>query len=283
MKITIDIGGTNTRIALFKNGDITEIKRFPTIQTFKLEMKEIISTIKSFDSEEKIEGIGISTPGPTDYENGVFGWVPNLQQWENCNIILPLKKEFEIDNVKMGKDANLMALAYHNHYGNSGGITLFFTVSTGLGGGLIIGDKIYKGHNGFAFEVDNAPVAFSKEKGKDLTEGSLEYFSSGSGIATRSGFTTKQTFEMYNTDETCKKIIDEGIDTLANMIATSIAILNPSLLVFDGPIARYENWYVEKAVEIAKTRTFDVQFKDLEIKIGDLNDDAGLRGAYHLI
>lgn len=279
--IAIDIGGTSTRVALFHDINKKEIKKFATNQIFEEQIKQIVDTINSFN--ENISAISISAPGPADYLTGVFGDLPNIPLWKGKNILQSIKNATGVANVVCQNDANLMALAHHYYFNNQKGITQFFTISTGLGAGLIIDNRIFQGAYGYAQEIANLPVAFNPEQGKGLGKGAVEYFASGSGIALRTKMQTQEALNQYNSNDQIKSIIDEAIDALANAIATHVAIINPSLIVFDGSVARNNHWYIEKAIQIARERSFAVQFEKLEFKFAELGDDAALIGAYHHI
>lgn len=279
--ISIDIGGTNTRVASISDNKIVKIIKFKTKRNFDEEVKFIIKSINELCFP--YEGIGISAPGPADYGNGTFLSLPNLPEWNGKNLFHSLRKELGDVIISMNNDANLMALAHHNYFKNFDGITQFFTVSTGLGAGLIINNSIFTGTNYLAQEIACAPLAFSKEKGKGLTAGALEYFSSGSGIEARANMQSIEAFNQYNKDKKITQIIDDGIDTLANAIACSISFIAPNLVVFDGSIARNNAFYIDKAWELAKTRMFKEHVKIASMKIGELGDDAALLGAFQLV
>lgn len=255
-----------------------EVKKFTTEQVFENQIRKITQTINSFG--EVIEAITIAAPGPADYEKGEFGHLTNIPLWEKHNIIEELKASTGVKNIICQNDANLMALAHHHHFKNQNGITQFFTISTGFGAGLVIDNKIFLGAYGYAQEIAMLPTSFNPEKGAGFGEGSLEYFASGAGIAKRSGLPTHEAFKQYETNEKAKIVIDEAIETLANTIAVFVAIINPSLLVFDGSVARNNKWYVEKAIEKAKQRAWPIQFKNLRFEFAQLEDDAALLGAY---
>ena len=275
--LTIDIGGTNTRVALFQNMKLKWIEKFSTdTNSFLNEVKLIKNIVKT--KNEEFDCIGLAAPGPADYQKGIFFDLPNMPKWQGTNFIEILQKELATEKIIADNDANLMALAHHHFFKNENGITQFYTISTGLGSGLIINNKIFSGYNGFAQEIAKLPTAFSKEKGKGLSEGAVELFSAGSGLETRAKLQAKEIFAKYKTDNNCKKIVDEGIESLANLFAISIATINPNLIVYDGSVARYNDFYVKKAIEIAKERVFDTQLKDLEFKAGKLGDDSCLYG-----
>lgn len=284
--LTIDIGGTNTRVAIMDDKkQKVHSDKWSTLQDPIENFDKICSYVN--ESEYKVEAIGISAPGPADYENGVFGKLPNLP-WENFKFIEYLKQKTQIENIVAQNDANLMALA--NHWDakcNSDDVSLFFTLSTGIGAGIIINNKIFKGQFGNAAEVQYCPTSFTaSDINKDNQVAGVEGFASGSGmewLAKKNNIaqSTKELFEKYDSSKEAKAMIDNGIEALANLIATSVALINPGYVLFDGSIARYNPWYVERAVAIAKTRMPQVHTK-FKVVMAKLGDDAALIGAYIL-
>lgn len=275
----IDIGGTNTRVALCENGNISNKISFKTNTSNPVET--LTKVAEYINEQENISGIGISAPGPADYDEGKFFELPNLSGWTNFEFIKFLKEKTRIENIKSQNDANLMALAHHFEFGGTErDVTQFFTVSTGLGAGLVINNKVFTGFNGLAQEIAQAPLAWKQESGKGLTDGAIELFSSGSGIECRGNKTTQ---EVLNDREGHKEIVQDAIEALANLLATSIAFMNPSKIIFDGSVARYNQWYIDEAIKIAESRTNHNQFKAVEFHMAKLGDDAALIGAFHLV
>ena len=289
MIAAIDIGGTNTRIAIYgKNEkDLVERTSFLTIKEDpKKNFLAIISFVKKF---KDIKAISMSFPGVAPKDAKKFNVMVNLPKWNFFPFYDFVKKESGIKKIFMENDANVMALANHYYFKqNLQDITQFFTVSTGLGAGLIINNQIFKGANSWAQEIAHLPTAWKAEAGKNLGLGSVEYFSSGSGLLLRiqkQGLkikNTKELFELYPHNTKAKKVIDEGIEALANLIAIHCSIVNPNLIVFDGSVARHNHWYVEKAIALSKARMFEGQFNSTKFKFAQLDDDSALIGSYLL-
>ena len=102
--------------------------------------------IKGFG--EKIEGIGISCPGPLDLINGIILTPPNLPGWHNFELTKELEKITGI-SVQLENDANLAGLAETVIGAGKGKkIVEFLTISTGVGAGLCIDGQIYRGAKG---------------------------------------------------------------------------------------------------------------------------------------
>ncbi|CAC13401.1 GLUCOKINASE (GLUCOSE KINASE) [Mycoplasmopsis pulmonis] len=279
--IAIDIGGTNTRVALYdeslKKLDYKKITSHP--RNYEETMNQVVEFI---NGHQGVEAIGISAPGPADYQKGVFFNLPNLPGWRNFHFIDFLKQKTNVKNIKAQNDANLMALAHHYHFKRTkDDVTQFFTVSTGIGAGLIIENKIFAGSKGFGQEIANLPAAWNKESGFGYGQGSIELYASGKGLSLRSNMKAQELLSKYNYED--NKIIEEAIESLANLIAISAAFVNPNLIVFDGSVARYNKWYIMKAIEISRKRMFESQWNSLEFKFSELDDDAALIGAFHLV
>lgn len=153
--VGIDVGGTNTRVALINEKyEIKERVQFGSDPKNPIKtLNQINDVIKGFG--EKIEGIGISCPGPLDLINGIILTPPNLPGWHNFELTKELEKITGI-SVQLENDANLAGLAETVIGAGKGKkIVEFLTISTGVGAGLCIDGQIYRGAKGFAQEVAN--------------------------------------------------------------------------------------------------------------------------------
>lgn len=288
MKLTIDIGGTNIRLALWSDGKIVQTERFKTNpDDFEASLDQVILFVNGFDNIDAIAG---GMPGPANYEKGIFINPPNLKGWWGKDLKTYLMQKTGIKNIKFQNDAKLMALANHKRFGyKKSDVTQFFTVSTGLGAGLIIEDKIFDGAFGMAQEIAHLPVNTFEEPNK-YSKGAVEWYASGGGLEARAKMlidpkiTTVDLFKLFEEkNEKAIEIVNQGIESLANLIAISTAFINPTSIIFDGSVARKSTWFVEKAVEIAKNRVYPQQAKTIKIHISELGDDSTLIGAYYLI
>ena len=168
--VGIDVGGTNTRVALINEQyEIKERVQFGSDPKDPMKtLNQINDVIKEFGQE--IEGIGISCPGPLDLINGVILTPPNLPGWHNFELTKELEKITGV-SVQLENDANLAGLAEAVIGAGKGKkIIEFLTISTGVGAGLCIDGKIYRGAKGFAQEGNETAAA--------IMEDAYEYLSS---------------------------------------------------------------------------------------------------------
>lgn len=142
MYLAIDIGGSKTLLALFSgSGRLLESKRFETPKDYEEFIKAVNENFSALQHDtKKIEGCAVGAPGKIDRKNGRVIALGNLP-WEN----IPLSKDMEKIcgvTVSLENDANLAGLSEAVLINNSFKKILYVTVSTGIGGILIHGNKI---------------------------------------------------------------------------------------------------------------------------------------------
>ena len=154
--VAIDIGGTNTRVALVNEKlEITDRQQFSTNPENPEEtLGKIAEVIKGYD--HAIVGVGMSCPGPLDLVNGRIITPPNLRgDWHHLAVAEKLKNMIDIP-VYLNNDGNLAALAESvAGEGKDYRFVQFLTISTGIGSGFVIDKKIFQGAHGWANEVEN--------------------------------------------------------------------------------------------------------------------------------
>ncbi len=283
--ISIDIGGTNTRVSLVSA--TLEIVRKTVFSTNASEPNQTIEMIKeAIDTfGEEALAIGISCPGPLDLINGVVLTPPNLSGWHNYELKNELKRVTGL-NVYVENDANLAALAEAViGSGKDNKVVQYMTISTGIGGGLIIDRKIHKGVHGFAQEIANVIVVPNGDSVNGLKPGALEGISSGTGItyhAQKLGLDVNHAGDVNglamqgNSDAI--GVMNDAKKYLANAIAASYAYIDPNVVVLGGSVALKIDGFVEELETLVKTKVYDVVAPYVSIRKAKLGDDSGLIG-----
>ncbi|WHZ56034.1 ROK family protein [Metabacillus hrfriensis] len=183
-----DIGGTKCAVSVGKwsNESIAILgkEQFPTPQDPKTAIELMISKFEELLITLKLksaEAIGISCGGPLDSKRGYILSPPNLPNWDEIDIVSPIKNRFSVP-VGLQNDANACGLAEWKWGAGKGCENMIFlTFGTGMGAGLILNGNLYTGTNDMAGEVghfrleQNGPIGFGKA-------GSFEGFCSGGGI-----------------------------------------------------------------------------------------------------
>lgn len=163
--ISIDMGGTKILASVINSNDgiIARLKK-PTDVTSGEEkyLEDILSIIKDVEreadiDESEIEAVALGVPGSVNPETGIIGLAPNLGL-KDFNIREKLSEKCK-HPVLVENDVNLGALGIHNFgVGRNVKNMLVVFIGTGIGGGLIINNKIYRGSNNVAGEIGHIPV-----------------------------------------------------------------------------------------------------------------------------
>jgi predicted NBD/HSP70 family sugar kinase len=198
--ISIDLGGTTFSFVIFldKNiifkSNIYDIKKYNNHSEFLIELSILIK--KEID-ENKINLIGIACPGPLNSETGEILNTPNLKILQYVNLIDEMKKYIKCEKIYIENDANVFAIGSYNFLKNninfsSNDILLGVTLGTGMGFGIIINNKLFRGSYGMAGEYELSPL------NKDLTWADLVGYK----------FFQKRTEEIFGKNLTPKELYD---------------------------------------------------------------------------
>lgn len=304
----VDIGGTTVKMGFFKtDGTILDTWEIPTRteENGKYILQDIADTIVDRMKEKEIsgsdiEGVGMGVPGPISSDGTVLkcvnlGWgVFNVE--EELNRLTGFK-------VKAGNDANVAALGEMWQGGGKGYRNLVMvTLGTGVGGGVIIDEKIISGAAGAAGEIGHIPMKDDETEtcgcGK---KGCLEQYASATGIVrlTRRYLEAHKDEEIQTvlqTDCTAKDIFDaakqgdkvalsmvEEVGLMLGKALASIAcVVNPEAFVIGGGMAKsgeillnaIRKYYKEYAFHAARNTVF---------KEAELSNNAGIYGGVRLV
>lgn len=288
--VAIDIGGTNTRVALADEElNIIKRKQFATdSENPDVTLGKIAEVIKSFDCD--IVGAGMSCPGPLDLINGKILTPPNLKgQWHNLKVAEELSKLIN-KPVYLENDANLAGLAEAVvGEGKDYNYVQFFTVSTGLGAGFVINKEIYHGAHGFGNEVANCVMMKDGPSYGSIIPGGIEAISSGTAITSRAvkaGLDVKHAGEVNDLakagNEVAKQIMDDAKEYLANFIGVVYGYADPEIVILGGSVALKIDGFVEEVEALAKERVYEIMKPYVKVRKSTLNEDSGLIGAAYL-
>ena len=189
--VGVDIGGTKVACVLANTeGRILARQWQPTRATEGWQAVvrrtfEMTERVLQGVPRQQVRGIGISCGGPLDSQRGIVYSPPNLPGWD----AIPLKRLFEERfrlPARLENDANATALAEHR-FGAGRGTRhmVFMTWGTGIGGGLIVDGRLYRGTNDLAGEIGHTTVLLDGPLCGCGKRGCLEALASGPSIARR--------------------------------------------------------------------------------------------------
>ncbi len=210
--IAVDLGGTNLRIAVVQARKISKYKKYSTPKTKKELLKIMAKGISEIMSKD-VRGIGVGSPGPL--KNGVILNSPNLAI-HNFDLENFLQKKFK-KKVVVENDANCVALA-EAKYGVKKNNFFILTFGTGIGGGIIIDGKLYRGQ-GNAGELGHIII----DDKKDFESWWKKY--------RKKSLISKLVKSKKRRD---KRILKNLVDHLGQAIASLINVLDPEVVVLMG-------------------------------------------------
>jgi glucokinase len=284
----IDLGGTKIAVAAVRDGQIQHKIVTPTPKEgWKSVVEAMLSAGREIMKlEANIHGIGVCTPGPIDFKTGVVKFAPNIPGFENAPIKQSLEDGFG-RAVELENDANAAGLAEHV-YGAARGAdsSIFITVSTGVGGGIIFNDRVWRGANGIAGEIGHIVALPGGPIAGSGVAGALEAVASGTAIARDANFahgygqnlTTRDVFEMAQKGESkCVAIVDQAAHYMGVAIADAQKVYDPEIFVLGGGVSEVGDFYLDKVRAAAEqyARGFAVPV----IRKAVMGSDAGVIGA----
>lgn len=301
--IGFDIGGTKCAVCIGKENEngILILDKKVLSTDFTVSPYEMIDRMYSAAKSmtDKIDVIGISCGGPLSSEKGVIMSPPNLKGWDNIEIVKYLKDKYGV-TACLENDANACAIAEWK-FGAGRGCRniIFMTFGTGLGAGLILDGKLYRGASDMAGEAGHirlsqfGPVGYGKA-------GSFEGFCSGNGIAQLgvsyatekfqkgekvsfckdfsdlSNITTKTIAEYANLgNEDAKEIFKICGRMLGEGLSVLIDILNPERIVLGSVFQRCEHLIREDMEKILEEECLAYSLRVCNIVPAELKENIG--------
>jgi glucokinase len=303
-----DLGGTNLRAAVIdERGQIHLRVRHDTPSAAK-DPNEVVHALvaaarecKKQDAPDRgaIRAASVVVPGTVDATNAVVIQAPNLPCLDN----FPLKSALENElgwPVVLENDANAAAVGELWMGAARGCRTIVcVTLGTGVGGGMILDDKLWRGVDGSAGEIGHTTVdASSGLKCKCGNTGCLEMFASATAIVrmTREAFSHYPQSILHADELSARKIYEAGVkeDELALAVfarmgiylgigmANLINLLNPELIVIGGGVANAWQLFEPHMHAEVEQRAFPLPAGRVRIVPAQCGDDAGLLGAARL-
>lgn len=299
----IDVGGTTVKLGLFDgDGNLLSKKEIPTRTENGGEaiLPDIAEAIGAFGvAKEDLLGIGIGVPGPVD-ASGTVNRCVNLN-WGVFNIHETLGELTGL-TVKAGNDANCAALGEYWKGGGQGcRSTVFVTLGTGVGGGIVIDGKILGGAHGVGGEVGHitvsAPDKYPCTCGK---KGCVEQYASATGIvrmAKEALAASGADSLMRNAAElSCKDVFDAAkagdllaiavleqvFDYLGEALASACCVCDPERIVLGGGVSKAGEYLLHGTEKYFKEHMFHA-CKGTEFSLATLGNDAGMYGAFYLL
>lgn len=304
--IGIDLGGTNIAAGLVtEEGKILCDMSIPTRaerdwREIVADMAELSKQIikKAGVSVSEIGGVGIGCPGSIDNANGVCTYSNNINM-EHAGITEEFRKHLDLP-VNLENDANAAALGEYEINGKGAESFVFVTLGTGVGGGVILNGKIFRGFNGVGAEIGHTVVVSGGEPCTCGRLGCWEAYASVTGLirqtkvamaenpdsqmhafAEKEGKVSGRTaFDAAKAgDSAAQKVVDRYLEYVGEGITNMVNIFQPEKIVIGGSISKEGDYLLNPVKEYVKKNDYNRYMAKAEVEIATLFGDAGIIGA----
>jgi glucokinase len=292
--ISVDLGGTNLKVAIldlkykFIDKEVLSTQRFRKKENL---ISAICYSVNSIIENNKLRkkdilGLGLGLPGPVDEKAGIVHFFPNIPGWREVNLKNILEKRLRLP-VFLDNDAKLMALAEYR-LGHAAGFknALCITLGTGVGGGIIIEGRLYRGENNAAGEIGHVPV---NEKGPRCNCGGnacLEAYIGNNRILREARKIFRRDISLEELSALAQRHNKRALNIwlkvarqLGIALAGAVNLLNLDVIVIGGGVANAGPVLFNKVKETLKRQAMSVQAGHVKVFKAKLGSDAGLIGA----
>lgn len=231
MRIGVDIGGSHIKAGIVIDNEVNEKITIKTPKTKKKFLEELDFSIRLFDNK-RIKFIGVGCPGPGDYDKGIIRNTPNIPI-KDFNLLRYLNKRFSGKKIKIENDAACFVLGESLKLDER--IVTGYTVGTGVGGGIVIDNKIFKGRDN-AGELGKVPIlsGIGKDSKKVVK---LEDAISGKAIK-----------RLYKKE--IKDITESQWKKISSYLACAISglvyTIDPQVVVIGGGVIEHHNKMIQQ-------------------------------------
>ncbi|HBA85413.1 MAG TPA: sugar kinase [Verrucomicrobia bacterium] len=310
--VGIDFGGTSIKMGLVnERGEIKAKRKFNTSEAPSQEAwldsvsKNIELMFKEVPSAEAtFAGIGVGVPGFVDFDRGFVYNLTNVPGWTAVPLVQLLEKRFgkiaRVDN-----DVNAMALgectfgagrAYQN--------AVFVTLGTGVGGGILLNNNLFRGAYSMAGEIGHVSIDMNGVK-SPTGKGGLEQYIGNRQIVERAvrlmnegrKSIIKEMAKEASDDITPKlieqaarkgdalalEIFDYVADCLATVFASVTYLIQPQAFIVGGGVAQAGKFLFEPLQQHLKERLSPYFSEHIVVKTAELGNDAGMIGSATLV
>lgn len=307
--IGVDIGGMSIKAGVVdKHGNIlkkgtvvTDVEGGPA----KI-IKDIAELIRSLadPADREFMGIGIGSPGAVNSSTGVIDKAYNLN-WTNVALVEELTRYIN-KPIKLSNDANVAALGETMFgVGRMYSDTVFITLGTGVGGGLVLGGKLYEGNEGKGAELGHMVLVVDGEQCTCGRKGCMEAYCSASALIreTKKAMLADKNSAMWkfspSLDEVngktafeCSKkgdkaaigVVDYYVKYLGEGMLNFANIFRPQAIILGGGVCAQGDYLINKLKDYCKDRDYGFSgMPRFDILVAQLGNDAGIIGAAGLL
>lgn len=299
--LAVDIGATKTLMAVC-SADELERGWQPGRQSLRLDtpadpetlVNWVGRTVERSGATGRLAAVGVAAPGPVDTVTGVVTRSSNLG-WSDVPLVAMLRDQLGVP-AALEDDANTAALGEWTFgAGRAADPFAYLTVSSGIGGGIIVGGQVVRGATGNAGEVGHIVVDPAGPACSCGRHGDVESYAGGVSLARRARLawpapelpdgraaprTAADVFRAARRgDPAAVAMVAEADTALAVAFAALASVIEPGVIVVGGSIGLGQRQFVRRAAALARRRVMTENGKSLRIEPAALGEESVLAGA----
>ena len=311
--IGIDVGGTNIKVGLFDR-DANLIRSLQSLTDKELEANEVIDHLAAQVRQlmadcgvtaANVRGVGAAFPSFIDYENGVVVETSNIISLNDLPVRTMLAERLQMP-VWLDNDANAAALAEHElGAGRGHDDMIYVTISTGIGGALILNGKLYRGMHGMAGEIGHAFVSDSAGYPCPCgSSGCVQSISSGAYMAKYVTDRIKEGYDssildyagtlssidmeavgkaLQNNDALALEVVNRGAEHLGRMFHTLNQVFDINIFIYGGGVAKLGSRFIDRMIAAYRHYSLIDQRYPAQFIPAKFGDRAAMYGAALLL
>jgi len=289
--VGIDLGGTKVEACLVdETRKILARRRRPSEPDKGRErvVQNILELIGETAGAARYEAVGMGTPGTYQPRDDIMYGAPHTPLYEKPGVVSLLRSKLTVP-VIIENDANCLALAEffaqcHGRYTTVMAVIL----GTGMGSGLVLGNRLHRGPNGNAGEIGHTTIDIDGRACECGRKGCGEAYLSGPSLGRRyaelagESLTPEKIFERYEKgDGPAHRVLEESFRIMGELFANCVNALDLEAIVLGGGVSNIPLWY-EHVPPIMNKSLFGVPGRKIPILKAVLGDSAGVLGAAYL-
>ncbi|WP_220182813.1 ROK family transcriptional regulator [Sphaerisporangium album] len=306
--VGIDIGATSVDVAV-TNGELEilghlsepcDVREGPVVVLDRA--VDLVGKLREQGLFSQLHGAGIGVPGPVSFREGVPVAPPIMPGWDRYPVKEAISQELGCPAV-VDNDVNLMAMGeLHAGLARQVDDFLLIKIGTGIGCGIVVDGKIYRGVSGSAGDIGHMRV---DDQGPTCTcgnSGCLEAYFGGAAlareavrIAPRSPYLSERLAQVGHLsaedvaeaaalgDPAAIRLIRDGGRQAGQVLAGLVSFFNPGLMIIAGGVARLGHVLLAEIRSVVYRRSLPLATGNLPIVLSELGDTAGVIGGARLI
>jgi glucokinase len=248
------------------------------------------------ESNDPIIAVGIGIPAVLEPGSDLVIWGPNLPGFRNVKLREPLEAALKLP-VYLEYDGHTAVLGeWWQGAGRGFQNVVFVIIGTGIGGGMVLDGRLYRGNNRLAGAAGWFTLASEiAEEGSDRRCGHWELLAAGPGITRRAleglkvgrssilspqTLTAERVFNAARAGDTfAQEIVSETARIIGIGVANIVSLVNPEMVILGGGVGMQADLILEPVRRVAHNQAQPISVRSVRIEVSQLGEDAGLLGA----